>query len=85
MLAKKTMSQRYTIDYYKSEIAKLKDANTNYKRELNINQGTEEQYKVRGDNQQKKIAALKKKIQILEKSLSQIVQDFEKEKEIVRF
>jgi len=50
MLAKKTMSQRYTIDYYKNEISKLKDANTNYKRELNINQGTEEQYKVRGDN-----------------------------------
>lgn len=35
--------------------------------------------------QQKKIKVLKSKIQILEKSLGQIVEDFEKEKELVRF
>lgn len=35
--------------------------------------------------QQKKIKVLKSKIQILEKSLAQIVEDFEKEKELVRY
>ena len=35
--------------------------------------------------QQSKIKSYKNKIQILEKSLAQIVSDFEKEKEMVRY
>lgn len=35
--------------------------------------------------QNKKIKMLKSKIELLEKSLSQIVQDFEKEKELLKF
>ena len=50
-----------------------------------LNLGTADQYEQRGKLQQKKIKILKSKIQILEKSLSQIVQDFEKEKELVRY
>lgn len=47
--------------------------------------GTVDQYDQRGKNQQKKIKTLKSKIQVLEKSLGQIVEDFEKEKELVRY
>lgn len=50
-----------------------------------LNLGTADQYEQRGKLQQKNIKILKSKIQILEKSLSQIVQDFEKEKELVRY
>ena len=35
--------------------------------------------------QARKINAYKQKIQVLEKSLAQIVSDFEKEKELVRY
>ena len=44
-----------------------------------------DQYDQRGKAQAKKIKVLKGKIQVLEKSLGQIVEDFEKEKELVRY
>lgn len=47
--------------------------------------GAVDQYDQRGKLQQKKIKTLKGKIQVLEKSLGQIVEDFEKEKELVRY
>ena len=47
--------------------------------------GSVDQYDQRGKTQQRKIKVLKGKIQVLEKSLSQIVEDFEKEKELVRY
>jgi hypothetical protein len=47
--------------------------------------GAADQYDQRGKAQQKKIRVLKGKIQVLEKSLGQIVEDFEKEKELVRY
>ena len=46
---------------------------------------TVEEYNKRQGDQTKSIRMLKNKIQILEKSLSQIVQDFEKEKELIKF
>ena len=52
---------------------------------MNINLGTEEQYAVRENLIKKKHASYKSKIQILTKSLNQIVSDFEKEKELVRY
>jgi hypothetical protein len=55
------------------------------KRDININQGTEAEYIRRQDQQFKKIQNYKSKIGILEKSLQQIVGDFEKEKEWVRY
>lgn len=79
------MSQRYSLDYYKREKAKFNDENKKAKRDMMLNLGTVDQYDQRGKVQQKKIKVLKSKIQILEKSLSQIVEDFEKEKELVRF
>ena len=55
------------------------------KRDININQGTEAEYIRRQDQQFKKIQNYKSKIGILEKSLQQIVGDFEKEKDWVRY
>jgi len=43
-LTENTISQRYKIDFYKREIANLQEMNKNFKRDLNINLGTEEQY-----------------------------------------
>jgi hypothetical protein len=40
-LTEKTVAQRYSIDYYKREIANLKEINKNFKRDININHGTE--------------------------------------------
>lgn len=79
------MSQRYSLDYYKREKQRIIDENKTFKREMMLNLGTADQYDQRGKQQQKKIKVLKSKIQILEKSLAQIVEDFEKEKELVRF
>lgn len=36
-----TVAQRSAIDRYKKEIAHLKELNKNFKRDININQGTE--------------------------------------------
>lgn len=49
-----------------------------------LNAETIEEYSKRQMSQNKKIKLLKSKIQILEKSLSQIVQDFEKEKVLLK-
>lgn len=56
-----------------------------YKREQTMNEETVEDYSKKQFDQNKKILMLKNKIQLLEKSLSQIVQDFEKEKELLKF
>lgn len=63
----------------------MREANQNFKRDLNINQGTEQEYLKRQEAQHKRIASYKSKIGVLEKSLQQIVSDFEKEKEMVRY
>ena len=84
-LTLKTISQRYKLEKHKKEIARQKEANRKIKRDIAINAGTEEQYQQRAAMQTNKIKAYKNKIQILEKSLAQIVADFEKEKEMVRY
>jgi len=43
-LQQKTVSQRHSIDYYKKEIRQLQEANQSFKRDININQGTEQEY-----------------------------------------
>lgn len=50
-----------------------------------LNAETVEEYSKRQNNQNKAIKKLKSKIQILERSLSQIVTDFEKEKTLLKF
>ena len=68
-LTEKTMSQRYTLDYYKREKAKLDHITKNQQRDLMLQQETQDQYEQRGMMQQKKIKILKEKIIVLEKSL----------------
>jgi len=46
---------------------------------------TVEEYAKKQFEQNKKIKLLKDKITLLEKSLSKIVEDFEKEKELLKF
>lgn len=53
--------------------------------ELRQKAETVEEYAKKQFEQNKKIKMLKTKIELLEKSLSQIVQDFEKEKELLKF
>ena len=84
-LTEKTMSQRYTLDYYKREKQSLDGNSKEQQRDIIIQQGTADQYEQRGLAQQKKIKVLKEKITVLEKSLQQIVHDFEKEKELLKF
>lgn len=79
------MSQRYTLEYYKREKQRLESDNKEMSRDIVIQDGTKEQYEQRGLNQTKKIKNLKEKIMVLEKSLQQIVYDFEKEKELLKF
>lgn len=79
------MSQRYTLEYYKREKHRLEIDNKDMSRDIVIQDGTKEQYEQRGLNQTKKIKSLKEKIMVLEKSLQQIVYDFEKEKELLKF
>ena len=50
-----------------------------------LNAETVEEYSKWQNNQARAIKKLKSKIQILEKSLSQIVSDFEKEKTLMKF
>jgi len=73
------------LDYYKREKERMIEQNKNHKRDMMLSIGTSEQYDQRGKQQQKKIKQLKQRIQLLEKSLTQIIHDFEKEKDLVRF
>lgn len=68
-LTEKTMSQRYTLEYYKREKLKLNKHSMAQKRDINIQQETSERYEQRGLAQQKRIKSLKDKIMVLEKSL----------------
>lgn len=54
-------------------------------RGISLQQDQSEEYEKRGLQQQKRIKVLKDKIILLEKSLQQIVYDFEKEKELLKF
>ena len=84
-LTEKTMGQRYLLDFYKREKAKMLQASKKQERGIALQQDATEEYEKRGLAQQRKIKILKEKILVLEKSLQQIVYDFEKEKELLKF
>jgi hypothetical protein len=83
-LNEKSTFQRYEIDRIKKQMEKIVKLNKSYKRDMMLNAEAMEEYSKRQNAQNKKIKLLKNKIQILEKSLSQIVQDFEKEKTLLK-
>ena len=84
-LTLKTISQRYKLDKHKREIEQQQEISKRLKRDITINKGMDEQYALRAENQGRQIREHKGKIQVLEKSLAQIVADFEKEKELIRY
>jgi hypothetical protein len=72
-------------EFVKSLAYTLDGENIEYKNEITSNTERVDDYAKKQFEQNKKITMLKNKIQLLEKSLSQIVQDFEKEKELLKF
>jgi len=77
--------QQSEVDFLKKERHQVLEANKNFKRDMMLNAVTIDEYSKRQYEQNKKIKLLKSKVQMLEKTLTQIVQDFEKEKAIVKF
>lgn len=71
--------------YLESQITQLEQENEIYDLELKNKSLTTEEHSKRQFEKQKKIKMLKTKIDLLEKSLSQIVTDFEKERELLKF
>ena len=63
----------------------LVDENRKYGDDLKSKQETVEEFAKKQYEQNNKIKMLKTKIELLEKRLSDIVQNFEKEKELLKF
>lgn len=63
----------------------LNDENKKYHEDLKMKQETVEEFAKKQFEQNNKIKMLKTKIELLEKRLSDIVQNFEKEKELLKF
>lgn len=63
----------------------LDDENRKYKDEMRNKEETVEEFAKKQYEQNNKIKMLKTKIELLEKRLSEIVQNFEKEKELMKF
>ena len=77
--------QGEVIESLDKQKEKIFEENIGYKNDLNANIDTVIDYAKKQYEQNLKIKDLKNKIGMLEKSLSQIVQDFEKEKELLKY
>ena len=77
--------QQYELEYMESKNKNTGDENNKYQGDLKVKNETIDEFAKKQYEQNKKIKMLKTKIELLEKSLSQIVQDFEKEKELLKF
>lgn len=77
--------QQYELEYMEKKNHNLGDENKKYQNDLNQKQETVEEYAKKQYEQNNKIKMLKTKIELLEKRLSDIVQNFEKEKELLKF
>lgn len=64
---------------------KLTGENDQYKEDLKMKNQAVEEFARKQYEQNNKIRMLKSKIELLEKRLSEIVSNFEKEKELLRF
>ena len=80
------------LEQQKAMIERLRGEKDFYEKQWRENQrdkelisGTVSGYKAAHSEQQKKIKMLSGRIELLEKSLAQIVKDFEKEKELIKF
>ena len=77
--------QNEVIEFMDKQKETIFEENIGYKKDLDANIDTVIDYAKKQYEQNLKIKDLKAKIGMLEKSLSQIVQDFEKEKELLKY
>lgn len=77
--------QQYELEFMEKRNKGLGDDNKKYNDDLRQKQDTVEEYAKKQFEQNNKIKMLKSKIELLEKRLSDIVQNFEKEKELLKF
>lgn len=77
--------QSEVIEFLEKQKEVIFEENIGYKKDLDANIDTVIDYAKKQYEQNLKIKDLKNKIGMLEKSLSQIVQDFEKEKELLKY
>ena len=84
-LEDEALLQEYELDYLQDKTgeftSKNKELGTNLQNFVMQNQSVS----IKQFEQNKKIKMLKTKIDLLESNLSQIVQDFEKERELIKF
>lgn len=73
------------LAYLESKNVEVEQENKEFAKELEDRGLTVEEHARRQFEKSKKIKLLKTKIDLLEKSLSQIVADFEKERELLKF
>ena len=77
--------QQYELEYMEKKNKGLLDENHKYTDEIRSKQESVEEFARKQYEQNNKIKMLKAKIELLEKRLSEIVQNFEKEKELLKF
>lgn len=77
--------QQYELEFMENKNKNLNGENRKYIDDLKTKQETVEEFAKKQYEQNNKIKMLKTKIELLEKRLSEIVQNFEKEKELLKF
>lgn len=77
--------QNEELNYIISKREEIEKENDTYQKELQKKGMTVDEHARGQFEKNKKIKMLKTKIELLEKSLTQIVQDFEKERELLKF
>ena len=77
--------QQDEIDHTDNVALQLQKENNQYKEDLRSKEQAVEEFARKQYEQNNKIRMLKSKIELLEKRLSEIVANFEKEKELLRF
>ena len=84
-LEQEALVQEYELEYLQEKTNAFSDKNQELENQLGQKVKSNQQIAVKQFEQNKKIKMLKTKIDLLESSLGQIVQDFEKERELIKF
>ena len=77
--------QQYELEFIELKNKNMNDENHKYRDDLKTKTETVEEFAKKQYEQNNKIKMLKTKIELLEKRLADIVQNFEKEKELLKF
>ena len=84
-LEQEALVQEYELEYLQEKTNAFSYKNQELENQLGQKVKSNQQIAVKQFEQNKKIKMLKTKIDLLESSLGQIVQDFEKERELIKF